>query len=126
LEFECYCFLKIASYFVEISGESENLLKWGWPGYNLLGGRNDTGKFNTYCFIWFMMCHCEREFETLNYIWWLFWNYHCSIFIISFEIYKFMRMFDIPQQNLVILDLKGVGGSTLCWNTSFGLVIIDR
>jgi hypothetical protein len=27
LELECYCFLKIASYFVEISGESENLLK---------------------------------------------------------------------------------------------------
>jgi hypothetical protein len=28
LEFECYCFLKIASYFVEISEESEILSKW--------------------------------------------------------------------------------------------------
>jgi hypothetical protein len=34
--------------------------------------------------------------------------------IISSEIYNFMRMFDLAHQNLVILDVKGVGGSTLC------------
>jgi hypothetical protein len=100
------CVLKIASYFVEISEKSGNLSNWVWPGDNMLGAKIQ-GSWIAWYGLW---CAPMKGI----------WNTDLYL-IISSEIYNFMRMFDLAHQNLVILDVKGVGGSMPCSKTYLGL-----